>query len=69
MPNISETKRRTGNPHRKPWHLKGKGEYIAYLRDVDELTFDEIGFKVGCSGEGARQCYKRWKTTQDKEAA
>ena len=47
------------NPARPPWHLHGKESFIAKLREVDRLTFDEIGFRVGCSGEGARQAYVR----------
>lgn len=47
------------NPARPPWHLQGKEAFIAKLREEDGLTFDEIGFRVGCSGEGARQAYVR----------
>jgi len=69
MSNANQKRRKTSNPARPPWHLKGKGEYIAKLRDVDELTFDEIGFKVGCSGEGARQKYIRWHMDNGTDVA
>jgi DNA-directed RNA polymerase specialized sigma24 family protein len=46
---------------RKPWQLRGKEAVIVELRDMEELTFDEIGGKVGCSGEGARVAYHRIK--------
>lgn len=59
MSETTPVKLRTRNPARPPWHLQGKEEYIARLREVDGLTFDEIGFKVGCSGEGARKAYVR----------
>jgi hypothetical protein len=58
MTKIGECIVKTRNPARKPWHLKGKGPYIVELRHQG-YTFAEIGFRVGCTGEGARQAYNR----------
>lgn len=68
MAKTTPLKPKPGNPARRPWHLRGKEEYIAQLRDEEGLTFDEIGFRVGCSGEGARQAYVRHASKVDQAA-
>lgn len=52
--------RKSRNPTRVPWHLRGREARVAELRESQNLTFDEIGLVVGCSGEGARQAYNRF---------
>jgi DNA-binding CsgD family transcriptional regulator len=57
---------KTRKTHRKPWHLHGREGEIADYR-AKGLSWNEIAEVVKCSGEGARQAYRRY--LQSKQAA